>query len=295
MIQKVSITLFIVALIFVGCKKEVLDNTENPFGGGSDDVVVDSVDARRIVGLHRNIFVSRCANPNCHDGSFEPDFRTIESTYQTLVYQGTIKNDTNNSFDFRVLPGDADASWLVERLITDDDILGKMPLYAVPLSYNEIENVKAWINAGAPDAAGNTPSFPNLQPEVRYFVAYDTSGVRIDTARVSGWSSSFIVKPNSAFYILASIQDDSTEIKDLQVNKLYVSYDKDDFSNAQTFNATHYNNSLWRIDLSTSQFNANQTIYFRYEVKDPDHTTTIFHPNENSPYYYGNNASFIIQ
>ena len=295
MIQKISITLFIVALIFVGCKKEVLDNAENPFGSGSDDVVVDSVDARSIVGLHRNIFVSRCANPNCHDGSFEPDFRTIESTYQTLVYQGTIKNDTNNSFDFRVLPGDADASWLVERLITDDDILGKMPLYAVPLSYNEIENVKAWINAGAPDAAGNTPSFPNLQPEVRYFVAYDTSGVRIDTARVSGWSSAFIVKPNSAFYILASIQDDSTEIKDLQVNKLHVSYDKDDFSNAQTFNATHYNNSLWRIDLSTSQFNANQTIYFRYEVKDPDHTTTIFHPNENSPYYYGNNASFIIQ
>lgn len=295
MLKKISIALFISTLVFIGCKKEVLDTTDNPFVGGSDDVIVDSVDARSIVGLHRNIFISRCANPNCHDGSFEPDFRTIESTYQTLVYQGTIKNDTNNSFDFRVLPGNADASWLVERLTTDDDTLGRMPLYSVPLSYNQVEDVKAWINAGAPDASGNTPSYPNLQPEVRYFVAYDTSGVRIDTARVSGWSSSFTIEQNSAFYILASIRDDSTDIKDLQINKLHVSYDKNDFTNAQTFNAIHYYNSLWRIDLTSAQFTANQTVYFRYEVKDPDHTSTIFHPNENSPYYYVDNASFIVQ
>lgn len=295
MFKKIYIAFFISTLVFIGCKKEVLDTTENPFIGGSDDVIVDSVDARSIVGLHRNIFVSRCANPNCHDGSFEPDFRTIESTYQTLVYQGTIKNDTNNSFDFRVLPGNADASWLVERLITEDDILGRMPLYSVPLSYGEVEDVKAWINAGAPDASGNTPSYPNLQPEVRYFTAYDTSGVRIDTARVSGWSSSFVVEPNSAFYILASIRDDSSNIQDLQINKLHVSYDKDDFTNAQTFNATYYYNSFWRIDLTTAQFTANQTVYFRYEVKDIDHTSTVFHPNENSPYYSVNNASFIVQ
>ncbi len=293
--KEIYIALFLLTLASIGCTKEVLDNTQNPFGGESDDVIVDSLDSRTLVGLHRNIFISRCANPNCHDGSFEPDFRTIESTYQTLVYQGTVKNDTNNSFDFRVLPGNADASWLVERLTTDDDILGKMPLYSVPLSYNEVEDVKAWINAGAPDAAGNTPSFPNLQPEVRYFVAYDTSGVRIDTARLSGWSSSFEVELNSEFYILASLSDDSTEIKDLQINKLHISYDKYDFTNAQTFNATYYYNSRWKIDLSANQFNANQTIYFRYEVKDPDHATTIFHPNENSPYYYVDNASFIIQ
>ena len=295
MLKKISIALFLCTLVFIGCKKDVLDDTQNPFVGGSDDPIIDSVDARSIVGLHRNIFVSRCTNPNCHDGSFEPDFRTIESTYQTLVYQSTIKNDTNNSFDFRVLPGNADASWLVERLTTEDDILGRMPLYAVPLSYNEVEDVKAWINAGAPNAAGNTPSFPNLQPEVSYFVAYDTSGVRIDTARLSGWSSSFKVEPNSAFYILIALKDDSTNISNLEVNKLHVTYNKNDFSNAQTFNATHYYNSLWKVDLTASMFNANQTVYFRYEVKDPDHTTTVFHPNENSPYYYFDNASFIIQ
>lgn len=286
---------FISLFAFVSCEKTITDDTQNPFGGQDNFVPQDSVDPATIVGLHRNIFASRCANPNCHDGSFEPDFRTIESTYQTLVYQQTIKNDSNNSFQFRVIPGNADESWLVERLITGDDNLGRMPLYAVPLSYQEVQNVRNWINNGAQDAAGNAPSFPNLQPQVKYFVAYNTSGVRIDTARTSGWASAFKVQPNSAFYLLVAIEDDSTDINNLQVNKLHLSTDQNDFSNATVVNASFYFNNVWRVDLSTSMFNPNQTVYFRYEVKDPDHLETILYPNDNSPSYLVKNASFIIQ
>src|SRR5210317_2664712 len=53
------------------------------------------IDANSIQGLHKNIFKPTCANSGCHDGNFEPDFRTIESSYNTLVNQAIIKNDEN--------------------------------------------------------------------------------------------------------------------------------------------------------------------------------------------------------
>jgi hypothetical protein len=289
------ILILISGLVVLNCTKTIEDNRENPFVNGGTTTPADSIDPTTIKGLHRNIFAGRCANPNCHDGTFEPDFRTIESTYQTLVYQEVIKNDTASSFTFRVHPGNADESWLVERLITDDDILGRMPLYAVPLSYQEVENVKAWINNGARDANGNTAYYPNLQPDVRYFVAYNTAGVRIDTARTSGWASAFKAPDDEDFNLLVSIKDDSTAIPQLQVNKFHLSLDKDDFSNAVTVNAIYYTSSLWSASIPKTLFSSGQEVFFRYEVKDPDHQSTIFYPNENSPSYIVRNASFIIQ
>jgi len=280
----------------MACEKTIKDDTENPFtGGGSVVIPPDSVDAESIRGLHQNIFAQRCANPNCHDGSFEPDFRTVESTYQTLVFQQVIKNDTNNSFTYRVHPGKADESWLVERLTTEDPYLGRMPLYAVPLSFNEMQNIRNWINKGAPDTDGNLAVYPNLQPKVRYFVAYDTADVRIDTNRVSGWSSSFQVPPNLDFYIVIALEDDSTAIKDLLINKMYFSYDKDDFTGAQVMNAQFYKNSWYKVDIAQGTFLAGQNVYFRYETNDPDHTTSIIYPNDNSPWWQQKNASFILQ
>ena len=58
-----------------------------------------------IEGLHANIFGKTCANSGCHDGNFEPDFRTIESTYNTLVFQPIIKNDLQGTYEYRVVPG----------------------------------------------------------------------------------------------------------------------------------------------------------------------------------------------
>src|SRR5690606_21384986 len=118
-------------------EKENLES--NPFevineGMGEGD---DTLNPTSFAGLHKKIFSTKCAMPLCHDGTFEPDFRTIESAYNTLVYHPVVKNNVNNDFTYRVVPHDPDNSWLMERLITDDPGLGRMPIYAEPLSQTE--------------------------------------------------------------------------------------------------------------------------------------------------------------
>ena len=59
-----------------------------------------------------------CANSGCHDGNFEPDFRTVESSYSTLVYQPVVKNNDNQTYEYRVVPGNSAQSILYARLLS---------------------------------------------------------------------------------------------------------------------------------------------------------------------------------
>ena len=81
----------VIALFFTSCKDEFV----NPFDSEDGEIieVADtlSVDPNTIAGIHANIFSKTCANSGCHDGTFEPDFRTIESSYNTLVNHPIIK------------------------------------------------------------------------------------------------------------------------------------------------------------------------------------------------------------
>ena len=122
----------------------------------ADSTDVADLDPTSLVGLHAVIFRPTCANSGCHDGTFEPDFRTVNSTYNTLVGHSIIKNDPQNSFAHRVVPGDPDASQLLARLTYDiDGNSGIMPLATEPGSdYPEnreeyIERIRAWIANGA--------------------------------------------------------------------------------------------------------------------------------------------------
>ena len=166
----------LMALALSSCKKE---EKENPY-----DLVPDpspnqvnpepEPDPNSIQGLHRNIFAPTCANSGCHDGNFEPDFRTIESTYNTLVLQPVIKNNPAGTFTYRVQPGSATASVLLERLINDiDGQSGIMPLALDPGSdWNQkkaqyIQNIQTWINNGARDVFGNSPQANSLPPQLQ--------------------------------------------------------------------------------------------------------------------------------
>jgi hypothetical protein len=81
----------------------------NPFDPYKTDSIAGpdpvDVDPNSIVGLHYNIFVPTCANSGCHDGTFEPDFRSIESSYNTMVNHPIIKNDPQGTYEVRVMPG----------------------------------------------------------------------------------------------------------------------------------------------------------------------------------------------
>jgi hypothetical protein len=157
------------------CKKEEEVNVyetviNDPNSNNPNHIVPDPAS---IAGLHQNIFAPTCANSGCHDGTFEPDFRTIESTYNTLVLRPIIKNDPAGTYTYRVVPGDYQNSVLYQRLILDiDGQSGIMPLVTEPnsdwssKSATYIENVKNWIQNGAKDVFGNAPVQSNLPPQL---------------------------------------------------------------------------------------------------------------------------------
>ena len=93
----ISFTIAFVLLItatFFSCKKED-QAPANPYDSvdySTNTNADPNPDPNSIQGLYKNIFQPRCANPGCHDGTFEPDYRTVQSTYTTLVYKTPIKN-----------------------------------------------------------------------------------------------------------------------------------------------------------------------------------------------------------
>ena len=139
------------ALVFVAilysCKKEE-EAPANPYDSvdySTNNNTDPNPDPNSIQGLYKNIFQPRCANPGCHDGTFEPDFRTIESSYATLVYQSVNKVtlDSVQLFTTRAIPFNTDDSWLIERLTTLTTEY--MPSNAVRLAQTDIDHVKNWI------------------------------------------------------------------------------------------------------------------------------------------------------
>ena len=143
--------------LLAGCFKEKYENPydliEDP---GGDTLSTATLDPKSLPGLHANIFRPTCANSGCHDGTFEPDFRTVQSTFHTLVNHPIVKNDPQGTFSVRVKPGDVGASLLIARLTYDiDGNSGTMPLIVEPdsdwLEKKEqyIQDIKDWIAAGA--------------------------------------------------------------------------------------------------------------------------------------------------
>lgn len=271
------------------------DPTPNPFTTDNGVVVApDTVDPTTLVGLHKYLFAVKCANPTCHDGSFEPDFRTAESTYQTLVYHPVTKNTSDERFDFRILPNNHEMSWLYERLITTDDVIGRMPLYAPALSEKELGWVRAWINSGAPDPNGNPSVYPNQLPQIVGFGIFDASFQQF-TTRLNGGVSPLVLPANENVTLYVQVEDDSTAFADLQLNQAKFAYDEYDFSQAIVKQAVPFSNIAYGASFNTNEFTPGDTVYFRYYVRDDDDPITVEFPNDESPFYFRIIASFVVQ
>ncbi|MDG2208429.1 MAG: hypothetical protein P8K81_00395 [Flavobacteriales bacterium] len=128
------------------------------------------------VWLHDRIFQATCANSGCHDGTFEPDFRTVGSAWNTLVNHPVISNDAAGSFTYRVMPGSANESLLMKRLTEFiPNSSGMMPLAVDSDSdWNAMREdylaaLTSWIENGAADINGNFPSETDLAPQISGF------------------------------------------------------------------------------------------------------------------------------
>lgn len=253
------------------------------------------IDSTSIIGLHTLIFGPKCAIPSCHGGPFEPDFRTPLSSYNTLVWQKVIKNTADGRFIYRVVPGDTTKSWLHERLVTDDAILGRMPRYMPPLNETEMRLINTWILGGAKDLNGNPALTPNTNIMVSYFFGYDSKYQRIDTAK-NGYYGSFRAPANDDILLYFSCSDDKTPVTDFKDCEVKFSTSRTDFSQAKSYTAmcdTTY--KIWYVKLNTSQLPQNQTIYMRFYGRDTDHTERTEFPFDDAYYYYFTYYSFTIQ
>ncbi|HOY47958.1 MAG TPA: hypothetical protein PL185_04745 [Flavobacteriales bacterium] len=223
---------------FFSCKKEQEENPydliQNPNDTSGTHHTVP--DPNSLAGIHQNIFEPTCANSGCHDGTFEPDFRTPESTYNTLVLRPIIKNDPAGTYTYRVVPGDYLNSVLYQRLIIDiDGQSGIMPLVLEPSSdWNSkqaqyIENVKNWIQNGAKDIFGNSAANFNLPPQLLGIFISETGSTQAFPRNATSGSIQIPIGTSSIDIWLA-IEDDQTTIDQLSYLKAKVGASMNDFS-----------------------------------------------------------------
>ncbi len=281
------------------------------------------IDSSSFLGLHTHIFSKRCNQPACHDGTFEPDFRTVLSSYNTLVYHPIIKNYETDPLAFRVQPGEPNISMLYHRLTIDNPPnFESMPSSGIPLPDDQIQLINNWILNGAKDMFGNDPQQTSLQPTCYGVVAYEYLGndtLRVDTIRQGQNIDPFVVSGNTDLdlwflFIDRNINGDFVLGNELNYNKIKISTDAYDFSNAITFDLEiellnplfmnsiysepagndfpHYQHLVFNP--SDYGFNSGDRLFIRTYVQDNDHPTPTEIPEENSPFYIQSYFSFDI-
>ncbi len=299
-------TILVLAVFLVGACKETDDNVDpNPYNNPDNDVYkgVDgpgsNPDPNTIAGLHKNIFKPTCANSGCHDGNFEPDFRSITSTYNTLVNQEVIKNDELNPYTARVTPGNDQTSMLLKRLLEDlNGNSGIMPLVTEPgsdwkLKKDEyIQNIKNWINDGAKDMSGKAPGELDFPPQLQGMVAFK-NGVMFQ--RGGGYAPIEIPVGTGTVEIWFSFADDRTAVGGLSGMKTNYSLEANNFDVQKEldlqFTSTpitekgYYKTDVpfyHKISINTSQLGvAGDVLWFRTKVGDGVNPEMEL-PNDNS-------------
>jgi hypothetical protein len=276
------------------------------------DTTGTTPDMRSIAGLHARIFVPTCANSGCHDGTFEPDFRTIESSYNTLVYHPIIKNDPQGSYQFRVVPGNPDASQLMARLTYDiDGQSGLMPLVVDPgaewntHSQQFVQYIRDWIQDGARDIFGQSYSLLDAVPYMRGVMG-QVQGQPMERAE-GGAGALRIPQSVTQLSLYFSLADDKTLPQNLGVNQIRFAQGPDDFAGRppltlevldQPVNGKGFTESqvafTHRITIDPRQYaSLGQTIFFRIYVQDSSNPVTEI-PTNAGVYYIKNYFSFTI-
>jgi len=309
--KKLQVLILILSLSFLAlqmaCKEQVIqadlpDLPDNPYDTiryNNDGSLIVNVDTQGFLGLHSYVLKTKCGQPACHDGAFEPDFRTPLSSYSTTVYHPVLKQYNHGQFEYRVIPYDTAGSWLHERITTNDPVLGRMPLYDT-LAEWQIDLINNWIVNGARDIFGNSPSAPNAEPAPFGLVAYlnDVNGMRLDTLRRQ-ITVPMPLPDNSVIDIWYGLYDDMTLPSDFKLAEVKFSFEPFNFDQAISKNliiektphmapsyiglAPYY----LHVKINSSEFQKKKTYYMRLYVQDADHSyATEIPENGVAPYLY---------
>ena len=205
--KNIAIAVVIFVLLVVGCRRVKVDNPyeEIDYTVANDNPSPQDIPTDNFAYLHAKIFSPTCANAGCHDGTFEPEFRSVASSYNTLVNHPVIANDAQNSYEFRVVPGSVENSFLHLRLTESiPNTTGMMPPEVDPDSdwpqnrEDYIALIENWIASGAPDMFGNqapgaNADFPPTVEGLAVFPAGNTSDPyeRDESEAQRQWTSGF--------------------------------------------------------------------------------------------------------
>ncbi|MDA9261963.1 hypothetical protein N9P38_01230 [Flavobacteriales bacterium] len=288
-------------LFTYGCKKNEIENPYNSYSTPKlyEEPTLASLPTTNFGYLHATVFKPTCANSGCHDGAFEPDFRTITSSYNNSVYHNVLTNNPAGDFTYRVKPGDAALSLLHERLITAlPNTSGIMPAVSgdewVANKASHINGIKTWINNGAKDMYGNTPAIGNPNPIVTGFNVYDNNNTTSPKPRAPGAGLTPILVPRTNVDFWFSVDDDSTPGASMTVNQAKVSTSMFEFDTvpAQTMSvsssitANDFSGTsasfTHKLDVDLSSYASGTLLFVRVYVQDADHSTPAENPSDGS-------------
>lgn len=256
-------------LFFQSCseKEEVNPFDETIPGQDTVNFQISNPDPNTIAGLFVNIFHPTCANVACHDGTFEPDFRTIESTYNTMVYQLPIKNDGN--YEFRVHPGRPDQSVLMARI--DGTINPPMPFQLEPDSdwlinkEEYIQNIRNWINNGARDIMGNLPAeTPLPRPGFRGMLAFQNDGL---LNRQKDRAAVVVPSEFDSLHLFFSVTHSEMDVRNFNENSIRLNPEMNGFESATSRELEVLNVPLTGRGL----YGDLEEYYHRFSIWPPDY------------------------
>lgn len=101
--------------------------------------------------IQTNVFAFSCALSGCHSGPSGPglpggmDLTSADASFANLVGVSSFQVPAT----LRVAPGDANASYLVQKLEGTAAVGGRMPAASPPLDQAAIDVIRAWIDNGA--------------------------------------------------------------------------------------------------------------------------------------------------
>lgn len=249
------------SIALFACKKS--SNSNNPYDNWQNNskgpVINDKpIDPNSIEGLHKNIFKPTCSNSGCHDGNFEPDFRSVESSYNSLIKRLSTNTDPNNAqFNLRVKPGDAATSMLLHRLnVFIPGSQGVMPLSVDPGSdwlakKNEyLQNISNWINAGAKDQFGQAANSIDFIPQIGGLIAF-ADGSTIPLTR-NGYNPLVVPSGTNSLKIWVAFSDDKTPVNQFSGTKINFSLNPNAYDSSKVQNMVLESNAFNAKGISSS-------------------------------------------
>jgi hypothetical protein len=306
--------MLLLLVILSSCYKDppVPENPYKKINYNTPPPPVDTLDPSSFVAIHRDILSTKCAVPACHDGNFEPDYRSVQSSYATLVYQPINKNNSAKEFTYRVVPFDTSKSVLYERITNCCfvNINDRMPQdnIGVPLPDKDIQAIGKWIMGGSKDMFGQNAVKPDKEPNILYYVAVNTtfnanfSGTqnRIDSI----YYNPFMIDKDTSMIIAVFVKDDQTKVKDMTFNKLRMSLDSNNFSPSapgyREYSTTYFMNpgdstEFFYATVNTADYPPGDVVYMRYYTNDGGHSQPTEFPVNSSILPYKTFWSFYVK